>query len=139
MPHPAEAPGRGLRVLVVDDNSDAATMLADALAERGYQTAMAHDGPQALNVAAGFRPHVALLDIGLPVMDGFELARQFRSTTELLSTRLVAVTGYGQERDRLASTAAGFDAHLVKPVDLERVVDLVAALAEPAAGGTSAM
>ncbi len=134
-PHQAEAPGRGRRVLVVDDNADAAMLLADALAERGYRTATAHDGPDALSLAARFRPHVALLDIGLPVMDGFELARQFRATADLQTTRLVAVTGYGQERDRLASTAAGFDAHLVKPVDLERVVDLVGALAEPANGG----
>ncbi len=125
----AESPTLGLRVLVVDDNTDAAMMLADALAESGYQTSTAADGPAALAIAAAFRPHVALLDIGLPVMDGFELARQFRATADLRSTRLVAVTGYGQERDRLASAAAGFDAHLVKPIDLDRVVDLVGQLA----------
>jgi len=122
LPRPAAS---GVRVLVVDDNEDAAMLLADALAEEGHHTATAHDGPAALQTAARFKPDVALLDIGLPVMDGFELARQFRSHPELQSTRLVAVTGYGQEHDRQKSAGAGFDAHLVKPVDIDDVTDLV--------------
>jgi signal transduction histidine kinase/ActR/RegA family two-component response regulator len=118
-------PATGLRVLVVDDNEDAATMLAEALADGGHHTATALDGPAALETAAQFKPDVALLDIGLPVMDGFELARQFRSHPGLESTRLVAVTGYGQKHDRRRSAAAGFDAHLIKPVDIAQVSDLV--------------
>ncbi len=127
-PSRAQPRESGLRVLVVDDNEDAAIMLAAALAESGHRTATAHDGPAALTTAEEFKPDVALLDIGLPVMDGFELARQFRSSPGLQSTRLVAVTGYGQERDRHRSAAAGFDAHVVKPVDLEQINDLVVQL-----------
>jgi CheY-like chemotaxis protein len=120
----------GLRVLVVDDNEDAVFMLAEALTQAGHQTAVAHDGPEALQVAQRFRPDVALLDIGLPVMDGFELARQIRANRDLASVRLVAVTGYGQEHDRRRTQAAGFDAHLVKPVDIQRVSDLITRLTE---------
>jgi CheY-like chemotaxis protein len=120
----------GLRVLVVDDNADAAFMLSEALAQAGHQTAIAHDGPEALEVAARFSPHVALLDIGLPVMDGFELARQIRSNDQLPHARLVAVTGYGQEHDRQRTQAAGFDAHLVKPVDIDAMTDLIVKLAK---------
>ena len=119
----------GIRVLVVDDNHDAAVMLAEALMQAGHETALAHDGIDALEVAARFEPDVALLDIGLPVLDGFEVARQIRSNTALSSTRLVAVTGYGQEHDRNRTRAAGFDAHLVKPVDIQQVSDLIAELA----------
>jgi CheY-like chemotaxis protein len=90
-------------------------------------TATAEDGPAALAAAAQFRPEVALLDIGLPVMDGFELARQFRADPELRRTRLIAVTGYGQEHDRRRSAEAGFDAHLVKPVDIDELVRLLRA------------
>ncbi|HEY7171101.1 MAG TPA: ATP-binding protein [Vicinamibacterales bacterium] len=122
----------GLRVLVVDDNEDAAVMLSDALTQAGHQTAVAHDGPTALQLGARFQPHVALLDIGLPVMDGFELARQIRASAAMANTRLVAVTGYGQEHDRQRTQAAGFDAHLIKPVDLHDVTDLIVQLA----GGT---
>jgi signal transduction histidine kinase len=118
----------GLRVLIVDDNEDAALMLADALTQAGHQTAVAHDGPAALQLGARFQPHVALLDIGLPVMDGFELARQIRSSDEMVNTRLVAVTGYGQEHDRQRTHAAGFDAHLIKPVDLQDVTELIVKL-----------
>jgi CheY-like chemotaxis protein len=100
-------------------------MLAEFLKGLGHVTATAHDGPSALRVAAAFRPDVALLDIGLPVMDGFELARQFRATPALGRVRLVAITGYGQEHDRRQSADAGFDAHLVKPVDVEQVAQLV--------------
>jgi signal transduction histidine kinase/DNA-binding response OmpR family regulator len=124
----------GLRVLVVDDNEDAALMLSEALAQAGHQTAVAHDGPVALQVGARFRPHVALLDIGLPVMDGFELARQIRSSAEMVNTRLVAVTGYGQEHDRQRTQAAGFDAHLIKPVDLHEMTELIVKLTSGAPG-----
>jgi PAS domain S-box-containing protein len=106
--------GSGQRVLVVDDNVDAAEMLAELLRASGYATSIAHDGPVALDLARTFRPDVVLIDIGLPVMDGYELARRLRDTLD--GARLIAVTGYGQQGDRDRSLAAGFDAHLVKPV-----------------------
>lgn len=113
-----------LRVLIVDDNEDAADMLAEALEPIGHTTAMANDGLQALRVAERFRPDVAFLDIGLPVMDGHELAQR------LLASRpegllLVAVTGYGQDTDRERSRAAGFREHLTKPVDLDAIVRIL--------------
>ena len=119
----------GLRVLVVDDNEDAAQMLAEVLAQSGHQTATAHDGPNALQVADRLRPHVALIDLGLPVMDGFELARQIRSRDDLRATHLIAVTGYGQEHDRRRTAGEGFVAHLVKPVDIQQLTDLIGDLA----------
>jgi PAS domain S-box-containing protein len=117
MPAPPEAPRRGLRILVVDDNADAAETLADALRAVGYAVATAGDGPAALRAAGEHRPDVALLDIGLPVMDGYELAQRLR---ELLGsgTRFLALTGYGQPEDRARTERAGFEAHFVKPVDL---------------------
>jgi signal transduction histidine kinase len=108
------------RVLVVDDNDDVASTLADALDELGYDVDVARDGPSALEVAASFRPDVAILDIGLPVMDGYELARRLRMLQEPDGAlRLVAITGYGQEEDRRRSEQAGFVLHLVKPVDID--------------------
>ncbi|HTV00668.1 MAG TPA: ATP-binding protein, partial [Luteitalea sp.] len=109
------------RVLVVDDNEDGAAMLAAILTARGHVVAVAHDAPTALERAAEFRPDVALLDIGLPVMDGHELAVKIRQIPGLADVRLVALTGYGQPGDRARSRAAGFDAHLVKPVDLAAI------------------
>jgi signal transduction histidine kinase/DNA-binding response OmpR family regulator len=125
-------PASGLRVLVVDVNEDAASMLGESLSESGHTIATAHDGPSALKAAAELRPDVALLDIGLPVMDGFELARQLRAMPELRTVRLIAVTGYGQEHDRRQSAEAGFDDHLVKPVDLDDLTALIQRY-EPAA------
>jgi CheY-like chemotaxis protein len=115
------------RVLVVDDNEDAARLLADALEALGYATRVAHDGPSALVVAQAFAPEIALLDIGLPVMDGYELARRLRaqSTSAAGELRLIAVTGYGQAADRGRSKEAGFDEHLVKPVDLGRLQEAI--------------
>ncbi|MGE5183093.1 MAG: ATP-binding protein [Acidobacteriota bacterium] len=104
------------RVLVVDDNHDAAALLAEALAVLGYATHVAHDGEEAMRVAASFAPELALLDLGLPTIDGYELARRMRVLLRV--PKLIAITGYGQEADRARSRAAGFDAHLVKPVDL---------------------
>jgi signal transduction histidine kinase len=110
------------RVLVVDDNQDGAEILAETLRELGHVVEIAHDGPSALEIAQRFRPQLALLDIGLPVMDGYELAGHLR---ELGPIRLVAVTGYGQETDRRRSQEAGFSAHLVKPVDLDVLTTVV--------------
>jgi CheY-like chemotaxis protein len=117
---------RSLRVLVVDDNRDAAEMLGEALDMLGYQTMVAHDGAEALRVVSETAPDVALLAIGLPVMDGYELAARLRSGPGGKKLKLVAVTGYGQESDRKRAVAAGFDAHLVKPVQLDTVAELVA-------------
>jgi len=119
----------GQRVLIVDDNEDAADMLAMVLRARGYDTRVAHDGPSALRTIEDFKPQAALLDIGLPVMDGFELARRLRALPELDGLRLIAVTGYGQDTDRRRSHDAGFDHHLVKPIDVGSVVALLDARA----------
>lgn len=117
------------RILVVDDNADAAEMLAMGLDALGHEVMVAHDGPGALEVAETWRPDLALLDIGLPVMDGFQLATELRAA--IPGIQLVAVTGYGQKTDRQRSEAAGFAAHLVKPISLESVVDTIDALRMP--------
>ena len=112
------------RVLVVDDNVDAASLLSELCETMGHDVKMAHDGPQALAALDGFSPDIAVLDIGLPVMDGYELAKRIREKLGP-SCRLVALTGYGQEHDRRRSAESGFAAHLVKPVDPKRVLDLI--------------
>jgi len=108
---------QGKRVLVVDDNLDSAEMIAALVARWGHRTEQAHDGPSALKLALDFRPDVVLLDIGLPEMDGYEVARRLRASGGSPRPRIIAVSGYGREVDRLKSAAAGFDSHLVKPVD----------------------
>jgi signal transduction histidine kinase/ActR/RegA family two-component response regulator len=119
---------RGARVLIVDDNVDAASVLADALRHVGYSTAVAHDGPTGLETARSFQPSVVLLDIGLPVMDGYELASRLRSETDSAALALVAITGYGQSADKARATLAGFDEHLVKPVELDMVLEVLGRL-----------
>jgi len=115
------------RVLVVDDNADAADTLADVLRRVGYEVAVAHDAPAALTMAATFAPSIALLDIGLPVMDGYELARHLRETLEH-PPKLVAVSGYGQDADLARSRAAGFAVHLGKPVAMDVLVNVLGSL-----------
>ena len=117
----------GRRVLVVDDNEDAAALLGEVVREWGHDVRIAHDGPAALNMVERFAPDVALLDIGLPAMDGYELARRLRELPQLASLQLVAITGYGQAQDRARAEAAGFDRHLVKPVDLSELEKIVRA------------
>jgi PAS domain S-box-containing protein len=117
----------GRRVLVVDDNVDAARMLHELLAQLGHEAAVAHDGAAALAVAGAFQPDVAVLDIGLPAMDGYELARRLRAQRGASALRLIAVTGYGQDADRMRAQAAGFDHHLIKPIAAEALVALLAA------------
>ena len=133
-PVPAAAPASaavagpavsGLRVMVVDDNSDAAETLATVLRLQGCEVQTAPDGPAALQLARTFPAQVYILDIGLPDMDGYELARRLRAAAGLAPATFIALTGYGQDRDRELSRAAGFDLHLVKPVDaqaLQRVL-----------------
>jgi PAS domain S-box-containing protein len=104
------------RVLVVDDNEDAREALRFLLDDEGHDVRTAADGPEALAVASGFRPDVVLLDIGLPGMDGYEVARRLREIPECRSVFIAAVSGYGQPEDRIRSQAAGFDEHLLKPV-----------------------
>ena len=120
VPAPRAVHKSGQRILIVDDNADAATLLCDALRAYGHDVQVAHDGPQALAIIGKFRPHAAVLDIGLPVMDGYELARQMRASG-LRECEFVALTGYGQEEDRARSLEAGFAVHLVKPVDIGRL------------------
>jgi PAS domain S-box-containing protein len=123
---PARVPDGQLRVLVVDDNVDAAEMLGAALRFRGFDVRQAYDGPAALDEAREFKPHAAFLDIGLPVMDGYELAGRLRDVPGLARVRLIAVTGYGQDSDRRRSADAGFEHHLVKPVNLDALEGLLA-------------
>ena len=114
------------RILVVDDNVDAARSLARLLARLyGQEVRVAHDGPEALAVAGEFRPEVVLLDIGLPGMDGNEVARRLRGRPEFEKTLLVALTGWGQEADVERSRSAGFDHHLVKPASPEAILELL--------------
>jgi CheY-like chemotaxis protein len=109
--------GRARRVLCVDDNRDAADSLALLCRVWGYQTSAAYDGPAALALYREHRPGVVLLDLGLPGMDGFEVARQIRGEFPGDRAYLVAVTGYGREEDRARCAEAGFDRHLLKPED----------------------
>ena len=117
--------GGGAEVLIVDDNVDAALMLSDLLEGIGYSTRVAHDAPQALAMAGEYVPDVALLDIGLPAMDGYELARRLREMPAWQEVRLIAVTGYGQSNDRKRSLEAGFDHHLVKPIALAALQQVI--------------
>jgi CheY-like chemotaxis protein len=126
----ATTPEKSRRILIVDDNCDSAEMLAAALSALGYATHAVFDAPGALEAARHFLPDVALLDIGLPVMSGYELARQLREAPGSADVSLVAVTGYGQPGDRVATAEAGFDGHLVKPIDVDAVAQLIAALLE---------
>jgi PAS domain S-box-containing protein len=115
------------RVLIVDDNVDAAKTLRALLHELGHEPALAHDGAVALELAKSFQPNIALLDIGLPAMDGYELASRLRELLGDRTPRLIAITGYGQDSDRARARQAGFDRHLVKPVTLDALVSLLEA------------
>ena len=109
------------RVLIVDDNEDAADSLAMLLNLQGHETRVTHNGADALDCIDVFKPDVALLDIGLPGMDGYVLAQRLRAMPQLMGVRLIALTGYGQADDRQRALSAGFDEHLTKPVDLGAV------------------
>ncbi len=126
----AEPTDPSLRVLVVDDNVDAAESLADLLRALGHDVRTAHDGPTGLEAATGFRPDVMLLDIGLPGLDGYEVAKRLRRQPLFKSLVLAAMTGYGQESDKDKSKSAGFDHHLVKPADFEKVRQILATVSK---------
>ena len=117
-----------LRILVVDDNRDAAESLSMLLELKGHVVRVAYDGQNALQLAEDFRPHIVLLDLGMPKMNGYEACRRIRDHAWGAQMTLIAVTGWGQEDDRRKSTAAGFDGHLVKPVDPETLEGLSMAL-----------
>ena len=122
------AVGRPLLIMIVDDNVDAALTLAMFLEELGHRVIVEHGSHVALERARTEQPDVCLLDIGLPEIDGNELARQLRAQTETAAATLIAVTGYGQERDRRNSLTAGFDEHMVKPLNIERLEALLTAV-----------
>jgi signal transduction histidine kinase/ActR/RegA family two-component response regulator len=119
-----------VRVLVVDDNADAAQMLATLLEAHGHVVSVEYDGTGGLARALRERPEVMLLDIGLPDMDGHELARRLRSSPDTANAMLIALTGYGQSEDRERARQAGFDRHLVKPADLSELLRILAELRE---------
>jgi CheY-like chemotaxis protein len=120
------------RVLIVDDNPDAVAILAKAIRQAGHDVRTVGDGPSALRLVETFVPDVALLDIGLPVMDGYELAGFLRRMPRLSRTSLVALTGYAGDGDRQRSLAVGFSEHFAKPLPLNRVLDCIDRLARPA-------
>jgi len=116
-----ETPRQNYRVLVVDDNQSSALTLTWAMELFGYEVRTCFDGKTAIEVAHEFRPEVVLLDIGMPVMDGFEVCRKLRSDKSLCGTRVVAQTGWGDPETRRRTAEAGFDDHLTKPVNLEKL------------------
>ena len=119
-----------LRVLVVDDNVHAAQTMAMLVESLGHEVQTAYDGPVALETAINCRPHVVLLDIGLPGMNGYEIAKRIRQEPVVQNAVLAAVTGYGQQIDRQRSREAGFDHHLVKPADFAQVKQILATVSE---------
>lgn len=135
VPEPATQPlsaagVRPRRILVVDDNEDAARAMATILELLGHEVELAYDGAQALEVAEASHPEIVVMDLGMPNLNGYAAARRLRETPWGKSAMLIAVTGWGQEADRAASEEAGFDHHLVKPVELEAVQRLVATMDE---------
>jgi PAS domain S-box-containing protein len=133
---PARAAGH--RILIVDDNADGAESLAMLLQLGGYVTQTAHDGREAVEAAERMRPHAVLLDIGLPGLNGYEVCRRIRDKSWGAGVLLVAVTGWGQEADRQRSRDAGFDTHVVKPIDHDALMRLLATLPAEATGPAEA-
>ncbi|HET6281415.1 MAG TPA: chemotaxis protein CheB [Polyangia bacterium] len=143
-PHPRDQPDetgtsrtcvvpKGATIMIVEDNADSREMLCELLELQGFKCHPAENGAAALALLDHLRPDVAILDVGLPEIDGFELARRIRARRELAHACLIALTGYGQPSDRAIGREAGFDAHLVKPVRVERLLELLAQM-QPKAG-----
>jgi CheY-like chemotaxis protein len=128
---PDAATPAGRRILIVEDNADAADSLAQLLGLSGQEVRTARDGPRALEAARAFAPEVVLLDIGLPGMDGYELAPLLRQIPGVANALLVALTGNGEEDARRRALEAGFDAHVLKPADLDTLLGLLGAPATP--------
>jgi CheY-like chemotaxis protein len=120
------APATGCRVLVVDDNQASARTLGWMMEALGYEAQTAHDGPSAIEKAHEFKPHVVLLDIGLPGMNGYDVCRTMRADPDFKDTVFIAQTGWGQQEHLENSREAGFSQHLVKPVELAKLQDVLA-------------
>ena len=129
---PDVAKGRKPRVLIVDDNADAGNSLGRLLALLDYETLVVHDGPSAIAQVEQFSPGVVLLDLGMPGMDGLETAQRIRALPASQNVSFIAVTGWGQDRDRQRTEAAGFVAHLTKPVNTDQLEALLRKLLRPA-------
>lgn len=127
-PVPPEMEPRRFKILVVDDNRDSALSLAMMLSIMGHETRTAHDGESAVSTAESFRPEVVLLDIGLPKLNGYEVAQRIRENGWGRSMFLIAVTGWGQDEDRQRSTEVGLNVHMVKPVEPATLEKLLAEL-----------
>ncbi|MEO7116294.1 MAG: hybrid sensor histidine kinase/response regulator [Caldimonas sp.] len=125
--HGSATRGDGTRVLVADDNRDSADSMAMMLGLMGFETVVAYDGDEALQAASAMQPHVAILDIGMPRVNGLEVARRLRAGDRSRDMTLIALSGWGREDDRRRTGDAGFDHHLVKPLDLDLLADLLAA------------
>jgi len=115
-----------LRILAVDDNEDAVVMLAKLLGHYGHDARCCTSGPQALAIGRDFKPDAVILDLGMPGMDGFETAARLKEQTWGKSIFLIALTGWGREDDVRRTLAAGFDEHLVKPLEIDELIDLLA-------------
>ena len=122
---PGGQSAKSSRVLIVDDNVDAAQGLARLLKRIGHDVKVAHGGHEAIEVGLAHRPEIVLLDIGLPGMDGYQVAAHLRGVASVKDALIIAVSGYGQEQDRIRSREAGFDHHLVKPVDYDDLLSLL--------------
>jgi len=114
------------RVLVVDDNEPSAMTLSWLMELQGFEVRTCFDGRSAVNVAEDFHPEIVLLDLGMPVMDGYEVCRELRSNPALCGTQVVAQTGWGDPETRRRTREAGFDHHLTKPVDMSALMDFLA-------------
>jgi CheY-like chemotaxis protein len=142
-PSPASRPDAApdaftaLKILVVDDNVHAALMFADVARALGHEVAVAHDAPAALAALSTFAADVGVLDIGLPGIDGYELARRVRARAAGAGLYLVALTGYGEDAHRIRSRDAGFDAHMVKPIDVQALRELLGRAREALQAGRS--
>lgn len=128
-PEMSTAPAICRRVLVVDDNRDAADSLALLLEMYGHVTSVAYEGQEAVHLARSFAPHIAFVDLALPGLDGCEVARRIRGLESRSGMMLVALTGYGRDSDRERSREAGFDDHLVKPVNPQELLTLIGRVA----------
>jgi CheY-like chemotaxis protein len=131
-PVPASAAAEARRVLVADDNRDGADIMALLLQQSGYDVSVAHSGPDALTAAAQNKPEIAILDIGMPGMNGYEVAQRIRREAWGKQMLLIALTGWGQEDDRRKAFDAGFDHHLIKPIDPQALEALMACASRPA-------
>jgi CheY-like chemotaxis protein len=131
---PPVAEAAALRILIAEDNRDSAESLKTLLEALGYEAHIAYDGEAAVRSAASLRPDVILMDIGLPGLNGFDATRRIRAENPGMPVMIVALTGWGQESDRQRSTAAGIDHHLVKPLDLAALRQILDSLPAPGAG-----